>query len=90
MTIGGLVAAVAVGAAIGALGRLVVPGRPGMPAWLLMAAGVVAAFAGTGLALLTGLAEDGWGLWGAFLQVLLAVVGVSLVAIVWPERTHHS
>ncbi|MCP9977129.1 GlsB/YeaQ/YmgE family stress response membrane protein [Actinomadura madurae] len=85
----GLAAAVVVGAAIGALGRLVVPGRPGMPAWLLMAAGVVAAFAGTGLANLTGLTEGGWSLWEAFLQIALAAVGVSLVAIVWPERTHH-
>ncbi|MEO3824544.1 GlsB/YeaQ/YmgE family stress response membrane protein [Actinomadura sp. B10D3] len=89
MTIGGLAAAVVVGAAIGALARLLVPGRPGMPVWLLMAAGVVAAFAGTGLSHLTGLSEDGWNLWEAFLQILLAAVGVSLVAIVWPERTHH-
>jgi uncharacterized membrane protein YeaQ/YmgE (transglycosylase-associated protein family) len=89
MTIGGLAAAVVVGAMIGALGRLIVPGRPGMPAWLLMATGVVAAFAGTGLATLFGLTESGWTLWETLLQIALAAVGVCLVAAFWPKRTHH-
>jgi uncharacterized membrane protein YeaQ/YmgE (transglycosylase-associated protein family) len=86
MTIGALVVAVVVGAVIGALGRLAVPGRPGIPAWLLMAAGVVAAFAGTGLATLSGLTEGGWSLWATLLQIGIAAVGVCLVAAFWPKR----
>ncbi|NKZ04077.1 transglycosylase [Actinomadura latina] len=87
MTIGGLVAAVVLGAVIGALGRLLVPGRPGMPGWLLMAAGVVAAFAGTGLAQVFGLAGGGWSPWETVLQIVLAAAGVCLVAAFWPKRT---
>ncbi|MEV4007317.1 GlsB/YeaQ/YmgE family stress response membrane protein [Actinomadura sp. NPDC049753] len=87
MTIGGLVAAAVLGAAIGALGRLVVPGRETMPAWLLMAAGVVAAFGGTGLVHLFSLGDGGWNLWEALFQILLSVAAVVLVAAFWPKRT---
>ncbi|MGP4028584.1 GlsB/YeaQ/YmgE family stress response membrane protein [Actinomadura sp. 3N407] len=88
MTIAGLAAAVVLGAVIGALGRLLAPGRESMPIWLTIGAGIVAAFAGTGLAQLFGLAGDGWSLWATILQIVLAVVGVFLVAAFWPERTH--
>ncbi|MEU8308250.1 GlsB/YeaQ/YmgE family stress response membrane protein [Actinomadura sp. NPDC048955] len=87
MTIGGLVAAVILGAVIGVLGRFVVPGRENIPAWLLVAVGVVAAFGGTGLVHLCGLGEGGWNLWEALFQVLLAVAAVLLVAAFWPKRT---
>ena len=86
MTIGGLAAAVVLGAVIGVLGKLLLPGRPGMPAWLLMATGVVAAFAGTGLAQVFELGA-GWSLWEAALQVLLAAAGVALAAAFWPKRS---
>ncbi|TDD74825.1 GlsB/YeaQ/YmgE family stress response membrane protein [Actinomadura darangshiensis] len=86
MTIGGLAAAVVLGAVIGALGRLVVPGRPTMPAWALMAVGVVAAFAGTGLVHVFELGDGGWSLWEALFQVGLAVVGVLLAAAFWPKQ----
>ncbi|MER7547632.1 GlsB/YeaQ/YmgE family stress response membrane protein [Actinomadura sp.] len=87
MTIGGLAAAVVLGAVIGVLGRLLVPGRPGMPLWLLMATGVVAAFAGTGLAQVFGLTSGGWSLWETVLQIALAAAGVCLVVLLWPKRT---
>ncbi|MEU8342638.1 hypothetical protein SAMN05443665_1008130 [Actinomadura meyerae] len=90
MTITGLAAAVVLGAVIGILGRLVAPGRPGLPVWLLMATGVVAAFAGTGLAHVFGLASGGgWSVWETVLQILLAAAGVCLVAALWPKRTGH-
>ncbi|MFA1537415.1 GlsB/YeaQ/YmgE family stress response membrane protein [Actinomadura monticuli] len=85
MTIGGLAAAVVLGAVIGVFGRLLVPGRPGMPAWLLMAAGVVAAFAGTGLAQVSGLGDGGWSPWETLLQIVVAAAGVCLVAAFWPK-----
>jgi len=89
MTIGGLAAAVVLGAAIGAFGRLLAPGRPGMPAWLLMAAGIVAAFAGTGLAQVFGLGDGGWSPWETVLQIVVAAAGVCLVAAFWPKGTGH-
>ncbi|TDC75587.1 GlsB/YeaQ/YmgE family stress response membrane protein [Actinomadura sp. 7K507] len=87
MTIGGLAAAAVLGAAVGVLGRLVAPGRESMPVWLTIAAGIVAAFAGTGLAQLFGLTEGGWSLWETIFQLVLAAVGVFLVAACWPKRT---
>lgn len=88
MTIGGLAAAALLGAVIGVLGRLVTPDRESMPIWLTIAVGVVAAFAGTGLAQMTGVTGDGWSLWEAVFQIVLAVLGVFLVAALWPRRTH--
>jgi uncharacterized membrane protein YeaQ/YmgE (transglycosylase-associated protein family) len=87
MTIGGLAAAVVLGAVIGVLGKLLLPDRPGMPVWLLMAAGIVAAFAGTGLAQVFGLGDGHWSPWETVLQIVLAAAGVCLVAAFWPERT---
>ncbi|WP_433461494.1 GlsB/YeaQ/YmgE family stress response membrane protein [Spirillospora sp. CA-128828] len=90
MTIGGLAAAVVLGAVIGVLGRLIVPGRPTMPVWLLMAAGVVAAFAGTGLVHVFGLGDGGWSPWEILFQIVLAAAGVCLVAAFWPKPTRRT
>src|SRR5690606_40348463 len=78
MTIGGLAAAVVLGAAVGVLGRLVAPDRESMPVWLTIAVGIVAAFAGTGLADASGLTRGGWSLWETVLQLALAAAGVFL------------
>ncbi|MFI0479945.1 GlsB/YeaQ/YmgE family stress response membrane protein [Actinomadura sp. 9N215] len=90
MTIGGLAAAVVLGAAVGVLGRLIVPGRESMPIWLTIAVGIVAAFAGTGLAHLFGVTSGGWSLWETIFQIALAAVGVFLVALCWPKRIVHA
>jgi uncharacterized membrane protein YeaQ/YmgE (transglycosylase-associated protein family) len=87
MTIGGLAAAAVLGAVIGVLGKLLMPARPGMPLWLLMATGVVAAFAGTGLAQVFELGNGGWSPWETVLQALLAVAGVGLAEVFWPKRS---
>jgi hypothetical protein len=52
-----------------------------------MATGVVAAFAGTGLAQVFGLTSGGWSLWETVLQIALAAAGVCLVVLLWPKRT---
>ncbi|WP_242910274.1 GlsB/YeaQ/YmgE family stress response membrane protein [Actinomadura terrae] len=85
MTIGGSLAAVVLGAAVGVLGRLIAPGRPTMPLWLMIAVGIVAAFAGTGLSHLVGLENGGWDYWETLFQIALAAAGVYLVAMVWPR-----
>ena len=42
MTVTGIITAIIVGAIIGALGRLVVPGRQPIPIWLTIVVGIVA------------------------------------------------
>ncbi|MFD0690430.1 GlsB/YeaQ/YmgE family stress response membrane protein [Actinomadura fibrosa] len=86
MTIGGIAAAVVLGAVAGVLGRLLAPGRPGMPVWLTAGAGVVAAVAGTALFDMSGLGRAGWSLWEPVFQAGFAVAGVGLAAACWPQR----
>ena len=88
MTVTGIITALIVGLIVGALGRLVVPGRQGMSIWVTMAIGVVAALLGTVLANAVGIATDTPGVdWGELLvQVLLAAAGVALVAGVSGRR----
>ncbi|MBO2462600.1 GlsB/YeaQ/YmgE family stress response membrane protein [Actinomadura violacea] len=88
MTIGGIVSAIVLGAVVGALGRLIVPGRQSMPGWVTVAVGVVAAFAGTGLSAMVGLRTSGWNFWETIFQIGIAAVGVLLVAALWPPRSH--
>ncbi|MFW5415237.1 GlsB/YeaQ/YmgE family stress response membrane protein [Nocardiopsis sp. CNT-189] len=46
MTITGIISAIVVGLIIGALGRLVVPGKQHIAIWLTLLLGIVAAFVG--------------------------------------------
>ncbi|WP_159944830.1 MULTISPECIES: GlsB/YeaQ/YmgE family stress response membrane protein [unclassified Nocardiopsis] len=46
MEITGIITAIIVGLIIGALGRLVVPGKQHLPIWLTLVLGIVAAFVG--------------------------------------------
>lgn len=50
MEITGIISALIVGLIIGALGRLVVPGKQHLPIWLTLLLGIVAAFLGGWLA----------------------------------------
>ncbi|WP_131739465.1 GlsB/YeaQ/YmgE family stress response membrane protein [Actinomadura roseirufa] len=87
MTIGGIFSAIVLGAVIGVLGRLIAPDRRTMPVWLIMAAGISAAFAGTGLSHMVGLERGGWDYWETLFQIALGAAGVWLVAAFWP-KTH--
>ncbi|GIJ78485.1 hypothetical protein SAMN05443287_109213 [Micromonospora phaseoli] len=80
LTVWGIITALIVGLIIGALGRLVVPGRQNMPIWLHMLIGVGAALLGTVIARASGFAETAGIDWRELmLQVLLAAVAVALV-----------
>ena len=81
MTVTGIITAIIIGAIIGALGRLVVPGRQPIPIWLTIVVGIVAAFIGTWLAGAVGISTNTPGIdWLELLiQVALAAVGVALV-----------
>ncbi|WP_067465251.1 GlsB/YeaQ/YmgE family stress response membrane protein [Actinomadura macra] len=85
MTIGGISAAIVLGAVIGVLGRLIMPDRRSMPGWLLVVVGIVAAIAGTALSHLFGLERRGWDYWETVFQILLGALGVYLVAAFWPK-----
>ena len=87
MTITGIITAIIIGAIIGALGRLVVPGKQNIPIWLTIVVGIVAAFIGTFIARLFGV-ENTRGIdWiELILQIVVAAIGVSVVAGVWGRR----
>jgi uncharacterized membrane protein YeaQ/YmgE (transglycosylase-associated protein family) len=81
VTITGIITAIVVGLIIGALGRLIVPGKQNIPIWLTIVIGIVAAFIGTFLARAIGLAAGPGFQWGELIvQVVLAALGVFLVA----------
>jgi uncharacterized membrane protein YeaQ/YmgE (transglycosylase-associated protein family) len=81
MTASGIISAIIIGAIIGALGRLVVPGRQPMPIWLTIVIGIVAALIGTFIAAALGVANTSGIDWiELILQIALAAIGVMLVA----------
>jgi uncharacterized membrane protein YeaQ/YmgE (transglycosylase-associated protein family) len=87
MTVAGIISALVVGLIIGALGRLVVPGRQNIPIWLTLLIGVGAALLGTVIARAANLADtNGFDWIEFFIQVVLAAVGVALVVGVSGRR----
>jgi uncharacterized membrane protein YeaQ/YmgE (transglycosylase-associated protein family) len=88
VTLTSIIVAIVVGAIIGALGRLVVPGRQPIPIWLTIVIGIVAAFIGTFIARAIGIPTATSGIdWGELLvQVVVAALGVFLVAGIWSRR----
>ena len=81
MEISGIFTAIVVGLIIGALGRLVLPGKQRISIWLTLLIGIVAAFVGTFIAALIGVDDTAGVDWiELILQVALAAGGVALVA----------
>jgi uncharacterized membrane protein YeaQ/YmgE (transglycosylase-associated protein family) len=91
MTITGIITAIVVGAIIGALARLVLPGRQNIPIWLTIVVGVVAAVIGTFLARAFGIptATSGIDWLELAVQLVVAVLGVALVAGIYSRRGVH-
>ena len=88
MTVTSIIVAIIVGAIIGALGRLVVPGRQPIPIWLTIVIGIVAAFVGTFIARALGIptATSGIDWLELLVQVVVAALGVALVAALMGRR----
>ena len=88
MTVTGIISAILIGALIGILGRLVVPGKQHIPIWLTIVVGIVAAFLGTALARALGLptATEGIHWIELLVQVVVAAIGVALVAAAFGRR----
>lgn len=81
MTITGILVAIVIGAVIGALGRLVLPGRQPIGILLTIGVGIVAALVGTAIAQSVGVATtDGIDWIELAFQVGLAAIGVGAVA----------
>ncbi len=87
MTVTGIISALVVGLVIGALARLVVPGRQDIPIWLTIVIGALGAIVGTALAQVVGVAVTPGIDWiELVLQVAVAAVGVAVVAGVHGRR----
>jgi uncharacterized membrane protein YeaQ/YmgE (transglycosylase-associated protein family) len=88
MTVTGIISAILIGAVIGILGRLVVPGKQHIPIWLTIVVGIAAAFLGTALARALGLptATEGIDWIELLVQVVVAAIGVAIVAAVYGRR----
>jgi uncharacterized membrane protein YeaQ/YmgE (transglycosylase-associated protein family) len=83
----GIITAIIIGLIIGALGRLVVPGKQNIPIWLTLLIGVVAAIVGTFIAAALNVAETPGIDWiELIIQVALAALGVAAVAGYWGRR----
>jgi uncharacterized membrane protein YeaQ/YmgE (transglycosylase-associated protein family) len=81
MEVTGIITALIIGLIIGALGRLVVPGKQNIPIWLTLVIGVVAALLGTLVAGVFGVADTPGIDWiELILQVAFAAAGVAIVA----------
>ena len=89
MEVTGIITAIVIGLIIGALGRLVVPGKQTIPIWLTLVIGVVAALLGTLVASLFGVDDTSGIDWIELLiQVVFAAIGVSIVAGMYGRRRH--
>jgi len=87
MTIGSIIGAIIIGLVLGVVGRLVAPGKQNIPIWLTIVVGIVAAFIGTFIARLFGVANTRGIDWiELILQIVVAAIGVSVVAGIYGRR----
>lgn len=87
VTITGFISALLVGVVIGALARLVLPGRQAIGILLTIAIGIVAALLGTWLTDAVGLGDKaGYDAIELIAQIVLAVIGVAIAAGVMRSR----
>lgn len=88
MTVTGILTAIVIGLIVGALARLILPGRQRIPIWLTIVVGIVAALLGTALARALGIptATSGIDWMELLVQLILAVIGVALVSGAYSRR----
>ncbi|WP_406318942.1 GlsB/YeaQ/YmgE family stress response membrane protein [Streptosporangium sp. NBC_01639] len=81
MTIASILGAIVIGAVVGVLGRLLLPGKQPIGLILTIVVGIVAALIGTAIAQVLGVATTNGIDWiELVMQLVLAMVGVGLVA----------
>ena len=82
-----MIGAIIVGLILGALAKLVMPGKQAVPLWLTIVVGVVAAVIGNYVATLLGVGETfGFDWTRHALQLLFAVIGVGALSGVYAKR----
>jgi len=87
MTVTGIFTAIVIGLIIGALARLVLPGKQSIPIWLTIVIGAIGAILGTLIAQYLGVAVTPGIDWiEIVLQVAVAAVGVALAAGAYGRR----
>jgi uncharacterized membrane protein YeaQ/YmgE (transglycosylase-associated protein family) len=88
MTITGVITAILIGIVVGALGRLMVPGRQPIGWLVTIVVGIVSAFIGTAIARALGIPTATAGIdWLELLcQVVVAAIGVALVSALMGRR----
>jgi uncharacterized membrane protein YeaQ/YmgE (transglycosylase-associated protein family) len=88
MTITGVITAILIGIVVGALGRLLVPGRQPIGWLVTILVGIVSAFIGTAIARALGIPTETNGIdWLELLcQVVVAALGVALVSALMGRR----
>jgi uncharacterized membrane protein YeaQ/YmgE (transglycosylase-associated protein family) len=88
MTVTGILTAILVGAVVGALGRLLVPGKQSIGMILTVLVGIVSALIGTALARAIGIpvATSGVDWMELLVQVVVAALGVALLSALMGRR----
>jgi uncharacterized membrane protein YeaQ/YmgE (transglycosylase-associated protein family) len=88
MTITGVITAILIGIVVGALGRLLVPGRQPIGWLVTILVGIVSAFIGTAIARALGIptATEGIDWLELLCQVVVAALGVALVSALMGRR----
>jgi len=89
MTVTGIIAAIVIGAIIGALARLILPGKQNSPIWLTIVVGIGAALVGTAIARAIGIptATSGIDWLELLVQLIVAVIAVAVVAGIYTRRS---
>jgi uncharacterized membrane protein YeaQ/YmgE (transglycosylase-associated protein family) len=87
VTIESILGALIIGLILGLLGKLFAPGKQAIPIWLTLLVGIAAAFVGTWIARLLGVADTAGIDWiEVIVQIIVAAVGVSVVAGVYGRK----
>ena len=88
MTVTGILTAILVGAVVGALGRLLLPGKQPIGMILTVLVGIVSALVGTALARAIGIpvATSGIDWMELLVQVVVAALGVALLSALMGRR----
>ncbi|TFV58879.1 GlsB/YeaQ/YmgE family stress response membrane protein [Mycobacterium sp. PS03-16] len=90
MTVTGIITAILIGIVVGALGRLLLPGKQNIGILVTILVGIVSALIGTAIARALGLptATNGIDWIELLVQVVVAMIGVALVASLMGRRHH--
>jgi uncharacterized membrane protein YeaQ/YmgE (transglycosylase-associated protein family) len=86
VTVTGIITAIVFGLIIGALARLIVPGKQNFPIWLTILVGIVGALIGTFVARALNFPTGGFNWREILLQIIAAVILVFGVAAVYKKR----